>query len=137
MGDNFNFKKKTNKITKAYIIGKHTLHFKNLIKNKVNFLISGNIKKAVDDIHNDLKYDDCKICRAIDSPSTYGMDSEIWNNSTWVLAHASVERHGHNEIVGCYTRHDFQFRVAELHSLQHHIRTVLKKHDSLFDNEAF
>ena len=80
----------------------------------------------------DLKYDDCKICRAIASPVEFGMDSEVWNNSTWFLAHASVEHHGHNEIVGCYTRHDFQFRVAELHSLQHHIRTVLKKHDSLF-----
>jgi len=81
---------------------------------------------------NDLKFDECKVCRSISAPVDFGMDSPVWNNTTWFLAHANSKHHGHNEIVGCYIRHDFQFRVAELHSLQHQIRTVLKRHDSLF-----
>ena len=53
--DYFDLKKVKKKIIKAYIIGKHTLFFKNKIKNHIVYKISGNIKKALQDISNDLK----------------------------------------------------------------------------------
>ena len=52
--DYFDLKKVKKKIIKAYIIGKHTLFFKNKIKNHIVYKISGNIKKALQDISNDL-----------------------------------------------------------------------------------
>ncbi len=74
LGDNFNLKKIKNKIVKAYVIGKHTFYFKNRIKNKIKFLISRNIKKAVDDIYNDLKRDDGEKSTILLSPAAASFD---------------------------------------------------------------
>ncbi len=52
--DFFDLKKVKKKIIKAYIIGKHPLFFENQIKNHIAYTISGNIKKALEDISKDL-----------------------------------------------------------------------------------
>ena len=47
-----NFKKN---ITKAYIIGKNTSFFEKQISNKIPYIVSGDLNKAIKDIYNDIK----------------------------------------------------------------------------------
>ncbi len=45
--DKINFRKVKKNIIKSYIIGKHIFFFKKKLKNKIKFLVSKNLKKAV------------------------------------------------------------------------------------------
>ncbi len=51
--DEINFKEVKQNIIKSYIIGKHIFFFKNKLKNKIKFLVSKNLKKAVIDAIKD------------------------------------------------------------------------------------
>ena len=53
--DIFNLKNVRKKIIKAYIIGKNTSFFEQQVKKKIKFQISQNIKRALQDIFNDIK----------------------------------------------------------------------------------
>ena len=53
--DNFNLKKITNKIIKAYIIGRHTSFFSKQIEQKVPYKISYTLKNAIQNIYEDIK----------------------------------------------------------------------------------
>ena len=47
-----NFKKN---IIKAYVIGKNTSFFEKQISNKIPYIVSGDLNKAIKDIYNDIK----------------------------------------------------------------------------------
>jgi len=51
--DKINLKEVKQNIIKSYIIGKHIFFFKNKLKNKIKFLVSKNLKKAVIDAIKD------------------------------------------------------------------------------------
>ena len=51
--DKINLKEVKQNIIKSYIIGKHIFFFKNKLKNKIKFLVSKNLKKAVTDAIKD------------------------------------------------------------------------------------
>jgi len=53
--DNFYIKDVKKKILKAYIIGKHTSFFKKKISNYVPYIISKNIRNAINDVSRDIK----------------------------------------------------------------------------------
>ena len=53
--DHFDLKKVKKRIVKAYIVGKNTTFFKKKIRKNVKYIISKNIKNAVNDIKKDLK----------------------------------------------------------------------------------
>ena len=54
LGDKFNLRNVRSNIIKSYIIGKHINHFKKQIEKSVQYKISFNLKKALDDILKDL-----------------------------------------------------------------------------------
>ena len=53
--DHFNLKNVKKKIIKAYIIGKNISFFKNQIKRDIPFMITKNIKNAINNIYKDYK----------------------------------------------------------------------------------
>ena len=53
--DHFNLKNVKKKIIKAYIIGKNISFFKNQIKRDIPFMITKNIKNAINNIYKDSK----------------------------------------------------------------------------------
>ena len=53
--DHFDLKKVKEKIVKAYIVGKKTSFFRKQIKNDISYIISKNIKNAINDIYKDLQ----------------------------------------------------------------------------------
>jgi len=54
-GDSFKFINKKNNIIKSYIIGNHSNFFKNQLKNKINFEVKKNLKKALISVFKDVK----------------------------------------------------------------------------------
>ena len=54
--DSFNLKNLKKKIIKAYIIGTKTSFFENQIKKNIPYTISKNLKNAVNNIYNDVKF---------------------------------------------------------------------------------
>ena len=54
-GDSFKFVNKKNNIIKSYIIGNHSDFFKNQLKNKINFEVKKNLKKALISVFKDVK----------------------------------------------------------------------------------
>ena len=53
--DFFNIKDLKKNIIKAYIIGKDTSFFEKQIKNKIPYIVSGDLKNAIKNIYNDVK----------------------------------------------------------------------------------
>ncbi len=54
--DHFHLKSVKKKILKAYIVGKSTSFFKKQIRNDIPYIISKNIRSAVNNIYKDLKF---------------------------------------------------------------------------------
>ena len=73
-GDRFNLDKNSNKIIKAYIIGKNTSFFERQIGKKIPYTISRNLKKAVIDISSDIKKDKYFGCTILFSPAAASFD---------------------------------------------------------------
>ncbi len=72
--DHFNLKKIKQKIEKAYIIGKNISFFRKKLKNNIPFQVSNNVKSAVEDIYNDLKYSKNEKNTIIFSPAAASFD---------------------------------------------------------------
>ena len=73
--DYFYLKKVKKKIIKAYIIGKKSSFFKKQIKNKIPFVVSRNLKEAINDISYDLKLNrDLKKNTILLSPAAASFD---------------------------------------------------------------
>ena len=73
--DYFYLKKVKKKIIKAYIIGKKNSFFKKQIKNKIPFVVSRNLREAINDISYDLKLNrDLKKNTILLSPAAASFD---------------------------------------------------------------
>jgi len=75
--DSFNLKKVSNRIIKAYIIGKHPSFFCNQIREGIPYIVSDNIKNAIKNISKDLKKDNNKKCTILLSPAAASFDQFI------------------------------------------------------------
>ena len=72
--DRFNLQKIKNKIIKAYIIGKNTSFFTKKIKNNIPFIISKNLKNAINNIYYDIKFNKSKKITILFSPAAASYD---------------------------------------------------------------
>ncbi len=73
--DHFYLKKVKRKIIKAYIIGKKNSFFKTQIKNEIPFVVSGNLREAINDIVYDIKLNrDLKKNTILLSPAAASFD---------------------------------------------------------------
>ena len=72
--DRFNLKKVKNKVIKAYIIGKNTSFFTKKIKNNIPFIISKNLKNAINNIYYDIKFNKSKKITILFSPAAASYD---------------------------------------------------------------
>ena len=73
-GDYFNLRKISNKIVKAYIIGKNTSFFVKKIRKKIPYAISGNLNKALINIITDIKKNEYFKCTVLFSPAAASFD---------------------------------------------------------------
>ena len=72
--DKFNIKNLSNRIIKAYIIGKNTRFFEDRIKKIIPYKVSHNIKNAVNNILKDLNKNKIKKCTILFSPAAASFD---------------------------------------------------------------
>ena len=72
--DHFNLKYFKNKIVKAYIIGSKTSFFQKMIKNKISYTVSGNLKNAVNTIHKDINHGNFSRSTILLSPAAASFD---------------------------------------------------------------
>jgi UDP-N-acetylmuramoylalanine--D-glutamate ligase len=64
-------------IIKSYLIGKNTNFFKNQIKNKINFSITNNLKKALIEIFRDIKFSKMNDNTILLSPAAASYDQFV------------------------------------------------------------
>jgi len=72
--DYYNLKYFKNRITKAYIIGKETSFFEKLIKNNISYVISYNLKNAVNNIYKDISRSNISGNTILLSPAAASFD---------------------------------------------------------------
>ena len=72
--DRFNLKDVSNKIIKAYIIGKNTSYFSEQIGKNIPYTISHNVKNAIQNISNDIKMNKNTKCTILFSPAAASFD---------------------------------------------------------------
>ncbi len=72
--DHFNLKYFKNKIVKAYIIGSKTSFFQKMIKNKISYTVSVNLKNAVNTIHKDINHGNFSRSTILLSPAAASFD---------------------------------------------------------------
>ena len=72
--DRFNLKDVSNKIIKAYIIGKNTSYFSEQIGENIPYTISHNVKNAIQNISNDIKMNKNTKCTILFSPAAASFD---------------------------------------------------------------
>ena len=72
--DIFNLKNVRKKIIKAYIIGKNSNFFEKKIRKNIKFKVSGNLKRAVQDIFNDIKKNTKQKSTILLSPAAASYD---------------------------------------------------------------
>ena len=74
IGDKFRFDNFKKNIIKSFIIGKHVNFFKKQIENKINFQVTGNIKRTLKLIFNEIKEDSIKNLTVLLSPASASYD---------------------------------------------------------------
>jgi len=74
IGDKFYFNNFKKNIIKTFIIGKHINFFKKQIGNKINFQITGNIKKTLKLIFHDIQNNSIKNLTVLLSPASASYD---------------------------------------------------------------
>jgi len=72
--DHFNLKNVSKKIIKAYIIGKNTYFFSKQIRKNIPYIVSHNMKNAIQNICNDIKKNKNKRCTILLSPAAASFD---------------------------------------------------------------
>ena len=66
-----------NNIVKCYLIGKNINFFKNQIKNKINFMVSKNLKKSIIEILKDIRLQNKKDNTILLSPAAASYDQFV------------------------------------------------------------
>ena len=72
--DNFYLKKVRKKIIKAYIVGKNISFFKKQIGNSIPYIVSKNIRNAVNNIYKDSKLNENSKKTILLSPAAASFD---------------------------------------------------------------
>ena len=75
--DNFTFGNSKKNIIRAYIIGKNTHFFKQQIKNKINFKVVKNLRKAISEIIKDIKISNINKKSILFSPASASYDQYL------------------------------------------------------------